>query len=336
MKTKRFFIATLLVVAATSIAVVSCKKETPNALLNNTPQSVKVFSPPQVDDMKAYLKDFKQKMKSATRDMNETLSLEEAAWHLASVANYDFGNINVEFDEMRFDTIYSNVNVTDGTVLLNDLGLTYERISTDIEEFYNGLCHDNCHFRFINTSITMDGHVTVSLITTFCNSSRYWGDTTWYFQNQNYADSLCFVYFNPNGSYPANGYGMAELQRVLNLVATKPVLAPNGQAFFTPSTTKHFYFLDYIDSFGSPNYKNSRLFCTNGYFSEDLVNDMCYYLDSYAGLAKQHCSINEAIIGFCLSFEQTPMPYQHLRTGYHSLTVQYGLPVGQGGETPGS
>jgi curli biogenesis system outer membrane secretion channel CsgG len=73
MKTKRFFITTLLVVAAASVAVVSCKKETLNTLSNNTSQSVKTFTVPQVDDMNAYLKDFKQKMQTATRDEEDFL-----------------------------------------------------------------------------------------------------------------------------------------------------------------------------------------------------------------------------------------------------------------------
>ena len=120
MKTRNLLIATLLVVAATMIAMVSCKKENQDALLNNT-QSAKAFTPPVVDDMNAYLKDFKQKMQNVTKDGNETLSLEEAAWHLSSVANYDFANANVEFDDIRFDTLYSTVNVTGGIILLNDL-----------------------------------------------------------------------------------------------------------------------------------------------------------------------------------------------------------------------
>ena len=61
MKKSNLFIATLLVVAATMVAVVSCKKETQANLLGDNAQAVKTFSPPKVDDMNAHLKDFKQK-----------------------------------------------------------------------------------------------------------------------------------------------------------------------------------------------------------------------------------------------------------------------------------
>ncbi|MBQ6770951.1 MAG: hypothetical protein IJP44_08260 [Bacteroidales bacterium] len=61
MKTNnRFIVAIVLVVVATLVAVVSCKKETQANLSGNSPQPSKTFTPPQVDNMNAYLKEFKQ------------------------------------------------------------------------------------------------------------------------------------------------------------------------------------------------------------------------------------------------------------------------------------
>ena len=110
-------ISALLVAAFVSVAIVSCKKED-NAALSGQKQTKEAFNVPHVEDMMAYLKDFKQKMLSASKDEDESLSLEEAAWHLSSVANYDFGQINVEFDNVRFDTLYAHVDVSNGSVLL--------------------------------------------------------------------------------------------------------------------------------------------------------------------------------------------------------------------------
>ena len=62
MKNNYLFIATLLVVATVSVAVVSCKKETASALTDNKNESVQTFNPREIEDMNAYLKDFKQKM----------------------------------------------------------------------------------------------------------------------------------------------------------------------------------------------------------------------------------------------------------------------------------
>ena len=102
MRKSKFFIAILVMVVATlvSVVIVSCKKED-TAVPTGQRAAKAAFTPPQVDDMNAYLKDFKQRMQSATKGDGQTLSLDEAAWHLSSVANYDFGHVNVEFDDVR-------------------------------------------------------------------------------------------------------------------------------------------------------------------------------------------------------------------------------------------
>ena len=79
MKTKSFFIATLLVVAAISVVVVSCKKETASAVTDNKNESVQTFNPREIEDMNAYLKEFKQKMNSTAKGEDESLTLEDAA-----------------------------------------------------------------------------------------------------------------------------------------------------------------------------------------------------------------------------------------------------------------
>jgi flagellar motor component MotA len=76
MKTKRFLIAALLVTTIASVAVVSCKKETPEATTNNNKEEA-VFRPENITDMNAYLKGFKKQMQESKS--NETISLEEAA-----------------------------------------------------------------------------------------------------------------------------------------------------------------------------------------------------------------------------------------------------------------
>ena len=53
MKKTKLFIATLLVVATVSVAVVSCKKETANALTDNKIESVQTLNPREIKDMNA-------------------------------------------------------------------------------------------------------------------------------------------------------------------------------------------------------------------------------------------------------------------------------------------
>ena len=167
MKKTSILITTALVIVATAVAVVSCKKETPNAMSSNQPQATKMFYPEGVDDMNAYLKDFKQKMQTVTRGDDEMLSLEEAAWHLSSVANYDFANVNVEFTDLRYDTLYYQVRVTNGQVSLTDLNAVYANMASDLDAFYHSLDLQEKHFRFIGASVSANGEVKVSVVTSF-------------------------------------------------------------------------------------------------------------------------------------------------------------------------
>lgn len=326
MKKKNLFIATLLVVAATTIAVVSCKKENQDTLLNNSAQPVKTFTPPQMDDMNAYLKEFKQKMQSATRGDNETLGLEEAAWYLSSVANYDFANANVEFNNIRFDTLYSTVVVTGGSVLLSDLAVAYENISTDIDKFYHSLSLDEKHFRFFNASVSENGEVAVSIITTYKTTSRYLYDTCWYlndvYEAMWYEDSL----FNLYPTYPAKTLGQSELERILNLTESHPVNGL-GIVYYTATFNTTFYYRNEIDPFGSPNYLNSRLFASDGYLNPDIKPIMIYLFDSYAGLGYSNCPTGQNIISWAVNYEKEEPLQQYgerFWKSIHHLTVQYG------------
>ncbi|MBR3730013.1 MAG: hypothetical protein IKN08_03765 [Bacteroidales bacterium] len=90
MKKRKLTLAILAMVVATlvSVAIVSCKKEDTVAPTGQSAAKA-AFTPPQVDDMNAYLKDFKQKMQSAAKGDDEALSLDEAAWHLSSVVFWE-------------------------------------------------------------------------------------------------------------------------------------------------------------------------------------------------------------------------------------------------------
>lgn len=324
--TNRFFVIVLLAFVATLVAVVSCKKETPSAQFNNGAQQEKAFVVPEVDDMNAYLKDFKQKMLSSTRGDDETLSLDEAAWHLSSVANYDFGHANVEFDDVRFDTLYTQVSITNGRILLSDLAIAYEEISTSIDKFYHNLALENKHFRFINVFVTEDGGVTVSLLITFTNGSKYLSDTSWYFGDELIAYDECYYYFDLP-SYPVNSSGTSELKRNLNRIAGHPNANTSANVYFTYSYTKTFYYRDYIDSFGSPSYMDSRLFASNAYLNPDIVTNICYYFDSYLGLGRQYRQFDKDILCFDVQFigYEYPFPGEHFAKSHHQLSVDYGV-----------
>lgn len=323
MKKRRIIIATLVVFAATAIAFVSCKKENQEVWQSNS-QPVKSFTVPQIDDMNAYLKDFKQKMQNVTRDGSETLSLEETAWYLSSVANYDFANANVQFTDLRYDTLYYQVSVSNRQVALSDLNAVYESMANDIDAFYQSLDLQEKHFRFIGVNVSDEGNVTVSLSTTYITPKRDLGDMLWYFEDEFQASLFCDEFFNEYLSYPLNGFGMTEIERALNLIESHPTEPSNShRIYYTYTRSEEFYFEDYIDPYGSPFYLNSRLLATKGYFYADMsMEDLCYCVGSYADLGYSHCQPIESPVHWNLEFVQGVMREQQV--GHHFMTVDYG------------
>ena len=131
MKKSNSIIAILgLAIVAIIVAFVSCKKETEKALSQKDYTIQQSADVRQIEDMNSYLKDFKKKMTESKGE--EAYTLEDAAWHLASLANLDFCKVNVDYDNVQFDTVEMQVNVTDGVVLLSDLNAAYQQMCTEI------------------------------------------------------------------------------------------------------------------------------------------------------------------------------------------------------------
>lgn len=320
MKKNVFCIVALIIAAIASVTIVSCKKDKEIIQNNN---NVEAFDPNGIEDMNEYLKDFKLRMQLTAKGNDTELSLEEAAWHLSSLANYDFANANVEFDDVRFDTLFNSVTLTNGRVFITDLSVAYESICNDIDKFYCSMNGYNKHFRFIGVSISETGVVTVPIISTSSKSSKYWGDTLYYFPNQTYAETYCDSIFNNTAPYNANGYGMWELERVLNLIESHPIDPMSCRTFYTFQSEKSFFYRDYIDSFGSPFVDNSRLFATLGYYYDTIPgNDMCYLVDSYAGLGYQYCPVGSVPVYWRIMFVQGGNKAPCV--GSHKLFVGYG------------
>ena len=322
MKKKSFFIATLLVVAAISVAVVSCKKETQSDFMNNNNESVQSFNPLEIKDMNTYLKDFKLKMQSAVKGDDEALPIEDAAWHLSSLANYEFANANVECDGVRFDTLYASVNITNGAVLLSDLATAYENISTSIDKFYHGLTLDNKHFRFINAYISENGDVAIPLLTTFSHSSKYLSDHLWYYGDVWQLCDLCDSIFPDTIEYSPSGMGKTALQEELNKVVSHPcntVIHP-GVVYYTYASTIAFDYMHYMDPYGS-TFDNSRLFNHGLPFLYDLGLEMCYLYDSYLGLGFDNCPAGQEIVSWNLQYGRNPRETKE----FHILNVNYGI-----------
>ena len=318
---KRFLKVTLLVATTLSVAMVSCKKETPEAMQQACNETQTVFSPENITDMNAYLKGFKKQMQESKG--GETMSLEEAAWHLSSLANYDFADADVPYNDIRFDTIYAHVHVTNGTVSLTDLNAVYQEISVAIDAFRENLSLENHHFQFIGSSISEDGEVMVRLVSIY--GWFAFGDHLWSFSDVIEANDICDEYFNLYEHYYASQLGRSELERVLNILESRST-DNTGRVYYVVYTTKTYYYRNYIDPYGSPSYLDSRLFA--GFFDSDIKEDMCYYLDSGRGLGQAGCPAGQDIISWQVLYEEE-QPYEqyheHLRKATHKLIVNYGV-----------
>ena len=325
----------MVIVATTAIVFFGCKKENTDAVLKGEPLVIKAYTPPQVDDMNAYLKDFKQKMRTVTRDQDEMLDIEEAAWHLSSLANYDFANANVEFTDLRYDTLYYQVDVNNELVSLVDLNTVYASMSSDIDAFYQGLDLQEKHFRFIGTSVSEDGLVRVSLLTSYIIL-----DHTWYFDDDWEASLHCFEYFDQNTQYVWNGSAIDTLEHYINFLEGCDYIMPGEplppRVYFVYVSTQQFNYTDYIDPYGSDFLGNSRIFAVEAdtYAVPTLdFNMMCYCLDSYLALPFEYVGNggpslgNQRPVNWKIDAECILLPYHKWHIFCHIVNVIFAQAV---------
>ncbi len=335
MKNNKIHFASLaMAIVAIAIMVVSCKKETTNEPSNDKNPTVQSFNPNKIEDMDAYLKDFKQKIQTAVKGNDETLSLEDAAWHLSSLANYDFGHVNVDYSDIRIDTIYGHLEVNQGTVSLSQLSAAYATISEDIDTFYQSLDNANKHFRFIDITVATDGEMTIRLITTYTVL-----DHVWYYDDVFEADSICDVLLSEDSIYTWNTTAVSELNRILNLIEHHNISSvPSAHVYYTKTRDVEFKFYQWEDPYGSPFALNSRLYSWGNPYHDLSVDQMCYCIDSYAGLGYQY------MIDYPLVNNEHPACWlvtsgngyfqYHWWSYYHNLTVTYAqYNIGSGNST---
>ena len=329
------FAVYVMAAMAMTLAMGSCKKENQNVKTNNSGMAVSHFDPSHISDMNAYLGEFKQKMKQSqyTKD-NETLSLEEAAWHLSSVANYDFANANAEFTDLRYDTLQYHVNVTNGHVALSDLNAVYASMASDIDAFYQNLDLQEKHFRFIGASVSENGQVRVGLITSYIVL-----DHTWYFAGDWEAALFCYEWFDDNSYYVWNTTAAHLLAQAINFLEGReysmPELPP-VRSYYVYTTEIVFRHDECYDQYGSPFASDSRLFRVDTDWQDTPLlglNEMCYCVDSYTNLPFKYIQEHVGWDGQ-RPVHWTIIPYSYKKPGAprdytfcHDIKVKFGIRV---------
>ena len=302
---KRTILSTAVILTVLAFFAVSCQKDkTPENQVSN--KAAKTFyQPPQVDDMNAYLKDFKNKMQ--TRGNDDTMTPIEAAWHLSSVANYDFGDVVNDYEAFHYDTLRYNINVSNGKVSISDLNALYSTAADDIVSTFEGLCLDNKHIRFIGAEISDDGSVVMSILVSYG-----WLDHQWYFPDQYVLYSVLSQYYSEDSTYYLNGNFETELKRVLDILTGQIALPVSERVYYVEDRTECFIFSDHQDPYGSTFYNNSRIFAKVSPGTTVSFDEMLYCTDSYAGLGENILGRNEVIIEWII-----PAP--------HIIHIPFGL-----------
>lgn len=131
MKKSYLFLATLLVVAAVSVAVVSCKKEKQGTASNNTEQAIQ-----SANNMDEYLILFKEKLLS-TQKGDETISIEQAQRDLGNLLNFAFGDANYASNMFQRDTIHLSIPTNNGECNLAELSAIYKEAVVKVKDIYS-------------------------------------------------------------------------------------------------------------------------------------------------------------------------------------------------------
>ena len=319
---------------ATAVAVVSCKKDTENALNPKAYNVQQSFDYRQIEDKSTYFKEFRQKMTDSKTD--EAFNLEDAAWHLACLANNDFCKINVEYNEVLFDTVEMQVNVTDGVVLLSDLGMAYEQMCGQIQQYKKEFTHNGQNLYFINVSINTDGNAKIALMSSYNKTSKDLDDHFWYFEDEYSTYMACDEYYSSDSTYYWNTTAKRELQRILNLFEHHDnyIQGPGGTVSFCfyPTQNHIFKYPDCPDPYGSAFFGDSRTFAAEASIGAVFIlsyDQICYCIDSYLGLGYDYLdnnsiSANEHPVNWVVDTVVQQFSDHRWPTSYHTLQVEYG------------
>lgn len=329
-KSKSIIAIMFLAIVATAVAFVSCKKDNENAPNTKAYTVQQAADIRQMEDPLAYMKDFKKKL-TESKD-NEAFNLDDAAWHLACLANLDFCNVNVEYDDFQFDTLEMQVNVTDGVILLGDLRAAYEQMCTEILQFKKGFIHSDQNLYYINVAIDTEDHAKVALMSSYNTNSKFLGDHAWYFEDIMDAVTVCDELFDTDTIYYWDTLTTNYITYILNLFEHHENYWSNGnyvQCYF-PTRKHSFDYQNYWDPFESYYYNNSRVFAIRDHNS-DLIYDfafmeLCYCVDSYLGLGYDYISSYTNEVPVCWKvkhcYHHDLNSYWHYH--YHKLNVDYG------------
>lgn len=116
---KAFIIVAILLATATTITIVSCKKEKENVKSNNTENSLMNY---ELSEMDKAMIAFGEKLRTTSEEKSgETMPLSEALTALSNYQNFSLCDASFYSTEMTLDTFKVSLDVTNGEVSFSDL-----------------------------------------------------------------------------------------------------------------------------------------------------------------------------------------------------------------------
>ena len=289
---KKYIKFLICLLAVSLITFQACKKD--NELTNpKSPTGDKLtentsFNSKEIENMDEYLMNFMKEIKTQTRNA-ETMSVEDAQWHISACLNFMYCNANVDRTVVTYDTVYTSIMANDGCVSMNDINNSLQAISEKVSEVYNYSMLENKNILFIQPVILDEATRSGATVRTVVAMSNNWD--YYYFDE---ADRPMLDSIFPEGSsYLWRTEAIDTLEYYINVFKPTKIDVP-GRVYYTITTTlSPRYFQNY---FIQSDYINNRLFYTFGSYHTEIPGEhMRYYLDSYLGLIEE--ARNEASHG---------------------------------------
>ena len=146
---KAFIIVAILFATATTITIVSCKKDKENVKSNNTENSLMNY---ELSEMDKAMIAFGEKLKSASKD-DATMPLLDGLNTLTNYQNFSMCDASHYSTEMIADTLKVSLDVSSGEVSLSDLNDLYESTKQEILEKFAALTGNQKAIYCIKSSV---------------------------------------------------------------------------------------------------------------------------------------------------------------------------------------
>ena len=326
-----------------AVVFVACTKEKEKNVTQSDSEMVTIS---KEEDMSAYLKQFKEKMQSASKS-DETLSLEDARWHLESVLNYTYGDAGHEISDIQCDTFYYTLHASGDEVTLARLNEAFITLSKDVENAYADCNLPEKSILAIQTVFeneSKDNDIVVQAILNvrgfvaipmWFDSTDYWNEWYYDYGNGNIdAGGQCGPFV---GHHPESGAPL-ELTKKLNL-RIPDYGCFQGSGYFTDIEqivlSCHDYYYYPYDDFVYDD--NSPCHYKIYYRNEDphvpwasnpggciCPEDMNYYLSKGPELINHYCPLGKDVISAYYQSNVLVGLDSRDDNCYHELTLKYG------------